>query len=357
MGGNDAEGNKQIPSGSHAGAITKLTLTRFTAANLAAVLLTCLLAAPTVAEVQQPGRVWRVGIMSTSPRPAASPFLQELRNLGYIEGQNVIVEWRHTAGSIERRSREAPALMAWKPDVVVSITASDGQILHESDPSVPIVLRGVGVDLVRMGVVASLARPGGNITGIQILQDDTAPKRLLILKELLPHLQRVAVLHASSAISPAVASHNARLFDLLDATARTLSVRVHRYSVAPDDDLDHIFAEMNRDADAVMLDTTPYIWARRPQLAGLIRRYRLPIMYDTSDWLERSGLVSYGPNLVALWQRAAHFVDRILKGGKPADMPIEQPRNFELIINARTAKNLDLKIPQHLLLLADRIIE
>jgi len=330
---------------------------KFAVAKLAAVLFVGLLAAPTVAEAQQTGRVWRIGLMTTSPRPPSSGFLDELRSLGYIEGQNLIVDWRHTAGSIERRSREARSLMAWKPDVVVGITASDGQTLHDSDPGVPIVLASAGVDLVRAGIVASLARPGGSITGIQILQQDTAPKRLLILKELMPHLQRVAVLHASSSISTAVANHNTRLFELLDVTARTLVVGVRGFPAAPGDDLDRIFAEMKRNADVLMIDTTPQIWGRRSELSELIRRYRMPVMYDSSDWLEDSGLVSYGPNIGAVWQRAAHFVDRILKGGKPADIPIEQPRNFELIINARTAKALDLKIPQHMLLLADRIIE
>jgi putative ABC transport system substrate-binding protein len=169
--------------------------------GLAVVLALSLALASLAAEAQGTGRIWRVGVLATTPRPVpANPapvytaFLQELRNLGYVEGQNVIIEWRHTEGNPERRRREALTLMAWKPDVVVGRNASDAETLREADASVPIVLAASG-DLVDVGIVDSLARPGGNITGSTTLQSDTAPKRLQILKELIPGLQRVALLH------------------------------------------------------------------------------------------------------------------------------------------------------------------
>jgi putative ABC transport system substrate-binding protein len=320
-----------------------------------------ILAAPLAAEAQGTGRIWRVGVLATAPRPVpANPgpytaFLQELRNLGYVEGQNVIIEWRHTEGLPERRRPEALTLMAWKPDVVVGRNAGDAETLREADASVPIVLAASG-DLVDVGIGDSLARPGGNITGSQILQSDTAPKRLQILKELIPGLQRVALLHEAPS-SRVGEKFYTKLRAELDTASLVLSLRVRPFTFTPGDNLDRVFAAIKRDSDAVIVSGSAFVVAQRARLAELAARYRLPTMHDFRSEVEAGGLVSYGPDLAALWRQAAHYVDRILKGAKPGDLPIQQPTKFELVINLKTAKALGLTIPPSVLGRADQVIE
>lgn len=339
---------------------------RFTVVTLLVSFVAGLLCAPPAARAQGAEKTWRLGVLATLPRPAdANPddsynaFLQELRSLGYIEGKNVVIEWRATGGSTERRRLEVSALVAWKPDVIVAVTAIDAETIRNEDGNVAVVLAGAGNDLVAAGIVKSLARPGGNTTGIQMLQAETAPKRLQILKELVPGLQNVAILRGLPATpTPAAQQHVNMLRAELEGASRELSVRLRDTPVAPGDDLDRVFAGLQHDADAVILDTNPYLTGlgiRR--LVDLAIHHGLPTMYDFAQWVEAGGLVSYGPNLRSNWRRTAHFVDRIFKGERPAAMPVEQPGNFQLIINLKTAKALNLRIPRHLLLFADRVIE
>lgn len=325
-------------------------------------LVLALISASVAAQPPEPARLSRIGVLTTFPRPVVdapedsySAFLQALRDLGYVEGRNVVIEWRHTGGKTERRRSEAIALMAWKPDVVVTIVPSYAEVLRELDARVPIVLI-AGGDFVAGRLVTSLSRPGGNITGLQMLIGHVAPKRLQILKEIMPNLECVALLRGSS-VSPLVEEGYRRLFADLDSASPTLSLRVRDVPIAPGDDLERVVSQLKKECDAVMVESSPVTTAQIDPLIALALRYRLPTVHDTGYWARSGGLVSYGPNLPALWQRAARFVDRILKGEKPANMPVEQPRNFELIINLRTAKLLKIEIPKHVLLLADRVIE
>jgi len=312
-------------------------------------------------EAQQPAKVSRIGVLVTLPRPApASPhpynaFLQELRNLGYVEGQNVIIEWRHTEGNPERRRREAATLVTWKPDVVFTPGAADTRALHEVDASIPIVAAAEG-DFVVSGLADNLARPGGNVTGLQTFSIDLAAKRLEILKELMPRVQRVAVLQETPRTETARLALTTRL-DALDTAAKRLSVRVGRFEVASEHAVDRVFADIKRNSDAVMVVASQFTVAHRPRITQLAIRHRLPSMHDYSVFVEAGGLASYGPKFPDLYRRAAQFVDRILKGAKPADLPIEQPTKFELVINLKTAKALGLTIPQSVLLRADQVIE
>ena len=316
---------------------------------------------PLVAGAQQAGKVWRIGVLVSLPRPVpVSPhpynaFLQELRNLGYVEGRNVTIEWRHTEGNPERRRREAATLVAWKPDVVLTPGAADARALHEVDASIPIVVA-AEADLVVAGLADNLARPGGNVTGLQTFSIDLGPKRLEILKELMPRLQRVAVLQETPSTETARLALSAR-FDALDTAAKRLSVRVGRFEVASEQDVDRIFADIKRGSDAVMVVASNFTVAHRPRMTELAIRHRLPTMHDYGLFVEAGGLASYGPKFPDLYRRAAQFVDRILKGAKPADLPVEQPTKFELVINMRTAKALGLTIPPTLLLRADQVIE
>lgn len=333
---------------------------KFAAVKLVAGLTFGLFATLLTADAQ-PGRVWRIGVLVSLPRPVpASPhpynaFLQELRNLGYVEGQNVTIEWRHTEGNPERRRREAATLVAWKPDVVLTPGAAEARALHEVDASIPIVVAAEG-DFVEAGLADNLARPRGNVTGLQTLSRDLAPKRLEILKELMPRLQRVAVLHETPRTETA-SFLLATLFAAVDTAARRLSVRVGRFEVASEHDLDRVFADIKRDSEAAIILASPFMVVHRPRMTQLAIRHRLPTMHTYRSFVEAGGLASYGAKWPDLYRRAAQFVDRILKGAKPADIPVEQPTTFELVFNMKTAKALDLTIPRSLLLRADQVIE
>ena len=234
-----------------------------------------------------------VGVLVTSPRPvpasshAYNSFLNELRNLGYVEGQNVIIEWRNYEGSRERRRHEAAQLVAWKPDVVFTNNGTSALALQEVDASIPIVVA-AGGDLVSIGLTDSLARPRGNVTGLQVLQIELAPKRLQILKELMPRLQRVALLHQTPSRAEEIGS-SAQLFTALDTAAQTLSVRIHRFTAASDDEFDRVFANMKRDAEAVMVFSNPFMAVQRRRLAELAAHHRLPTMHDSSSYVEAGG--------------------------------------------------------------------
>jgi putative ABC transport system substrate-binding protein len=246
-------------------------------------------------------------------------------------------------------------LVTWKPDVVLTPGAADTSALHEVDASIPIVAAAEG-DFVVSGLADNLARPGGNVTGLQTFSIDLAAKRLEILKELMPRVQRVAVLQETPRTETARLALTTRL-DALDTAAKRLSVRIGRFEVASEHDVDRVFTDIKRNSGAVMVVASQFTVAHRPRITQLAIRHRLPSMHDYSVFVEAGGLASYGPKFSDLYRRAAQFVDRILKGAKPADLPIEQPTKFELVINLKTAKALGLTIPQSILLRADQVIE
>lgn len=323
-------------------------------------LFLALLAMASVADAQPTAKTWRLGMLTVNPRPmnVNSPiyvaFFQEMRSLGYREGENLVIEWRHTAAQPERARREAAALVAWKPDVIFTVSGTNAIALRDASTSVPIVV-GVGGDLVGMGLAATLARPGGNVTGSQLLSPDLAAKRLELLKELLPQLRRVAMLHATTQVDHLFYD---RIYADLQSAAAAAGVTLLRITVKSGADAERAFGEMAAGkVDAVLVMASPLITANRERILAAASHRRIPAMYEIGDEAENGGLIAYGPKLEEMFRRGAHYVDRVLKGARPAELPIQQPIQFELVINRRTATGLGLRIPASMLLRADRVVE
>jgi putative ABC transport system substrate-binding protein len=319
-------------------------------------------AAPLVGEAQQSGKVWRVGVMTLGQRPEPmsshhyNAFLHELRDLGYREGYNLVIDWRHTDGQQDRIRREAASLVQWKPDVVLAGNGGDAWALLAESTSVPIVVA-AGGDLVATGLASSLARPGGNVTGLQILSLESTGKRLQLIRELVPRLDCLALLTPVVA-RPETARHFDGISADLETMARPLSVKILRFTPASTDDLDRTFADVKmRGAQALIVPASPFAIANAQRLAELAVRHRLPDVHELALHVQAGGLISYGYKSADLFRRSARYVDRILKGARPAELPIEQPTQFELAINLKTAKALGLTIPQSLLLRADQVIQ
>ena len=314
----------------------------------------------TLAQAQPAAKTWRLGMLTVNPRPlnVANPiyvaFFQELRSLGYREGENLVIEWRHTDGQADRPRREATALVAWKPDVIFTVSGTNAMALRNATASVPIIV-GVGGDLLGMRLAATLARPGGNVTGQQLLSPDLGAKRLELLKELVPKLQRVAMLHAPTQVEPLFYE---RIFADLQSAAPAARVTLSRIIMKSGADAERAFGEMAAGKiDAVLVMTSPLVTANRARILAAAAHWRIPAMYEVAGEVEDGGLIAYGPKLEEMFRRAAHYVDRIFKGARPAEMPIEQPTQFELVINRKTAAALGLTIPASLLLRADRVFE
>jgi putative ABC transport system substrate-binding protein len=320
---------------------------------------TGIVAAPLLGEAQQVARVWRIGMLVNAPRSAWSAhqtFVDELNQLGYREGQNILIEWRHTAGLRERRGQEAANLLQWRPDVIVTVSGADAIAVRATSTTVPIVVALAG-DLVGMGLATSLARPGGSVTGFQMLSPDMAGKRLELLRELLPNLERLALLYQAPGFEAARA-HWDHVFADVDAGARRLSIKVLRFPVATADEFEPVFADMRREkVQAALAPASTLFGAHPDRLAELALRYRLPVMYETRSSVAAGSLISYGMRVPDGFRAAARYVDKILKGAKPSELPIEQPMQFEMVINLKTAKALQLTIPQSLLLRADEVIQ
>src|SRR5688572_22980633 len=281
-------------------------------------------------------------------------FFQELRSLGYREGENLVIEWRHTQGDLDRPRQEAAALMAWKPDVIFTISGTNAIALRNASTTVPIVV-GVGGDLVGMRLAASLSRPGGNVTGLQLLTPDLTLKRLQLLRELVPALRRVALLQAVAQVDHGFYD---RIFADLQSAARVVGVAVVRHTVKSPTEVDYAFGEMARGkVDAVLVLASPFITANRQRVLAAAAQRRIPAMYEIPSDAEDGGLIAYGPKLEEMFRRGALYVDRILRGARPAEMPIEQPTQFELVINQRSAAALGLTIPSSILARADRVID
>jgi putative ABC transport system substrate-binding protein len=314
-----------------------------------------LLALGVAAEAQQPARIPRVGILAGASASNVSPrveaFRQRLRELGYVEEKNIVIEYRYAEGKRERLPDLAAELVRLKVDVIVAFSPAAILAAKKASPAIPIVFASVG-DPVGDGLVSSLARPGGNITGLSAMSPDLDGKRLELLKEAFPKVARVAFLWPSGGTRG-----NLTLTDM-EAAANTLGLKVLSLPVRGLDDFESAFARAKRDG-AQALITTPnsLIITQQRQLLDFAAKNRLPAMYPTSEFVEAGGLMSYAPNHADLWRRAATYVDNILKGAKPADLPVEQPTKFELVINLKTAKALDLTIPQSVLYRADKVIK
>ncbi len=324
---------------------------------LATAVLLFLVAVPlTPVAAQPPEKVPRVGVLHPRTRSDASPqtdaFLQGLRELGWVEGKTVVVEYRWAEGRSDRLPDLVADLVRLKVDVILAGSTAVAVTAKNATGTIPIVMA-TGGDPVGLGLVASLARPGANITGLSFsVEMETAGKGLELLKETVPHLRRVAVLS-----NPANPAHGLAIRHLKVA-ARSLSVQLQLLEARGPSEFDSAFAAMARErAQVLFVVLDPFFGIHRAQLRVLAARSRLPAMYGSREYPEDGGLMSYGPDYRESFRRAATYVDKILKGAKPADLPIEQPSRFELVINMKTAKALGLTIPQSLLLRADQVIE
>ncbi len=319
------------------------------------ILTLALIAAPPAAEAQAPAKVPRIGFLtSSSPTDLAGrleAFRQGLRELGYVEGQTIAIEYRFGEGRPERLPALAAELVRLEVDVIVTGAPPAPEAARQATSTIPIVFA-VTSDPVAEGLVASLARPGGNITGLATMAPELVGKQLELLKEVAPKVSRVAVLQ-----NPSHHGHPAMLRQA-EGAARALGVQLHILQARTPPEIEAAFAAMRRQrAGGVLVLPDTLFLAQRTQIAALAAKSRLPAVYTLREHAEAGGLMAYGANSFLMYRRAATYVDKILKGAKPADLPVEQPTRFELVINMKTAKALGLKIPQSILIRADQAIQ
>ena len=317
-----------------------------------------LLAVAVIAQAQQPKKVSRLGYLSpvnpaTDSRRAEGIRLA-LRELGYIEGQNIAIEYRYAEGKHDRLPGLATELVRLKVDIIVVAGGTAAvQATMNATKTIPIVMVGGGADPVRAGLVESLARPGGNVTGLTILTRQLGGKRLELLKEAIPKLARVAVLY-----DPTVPSGALELKELLPADARALKLTIQPWEIRAVDDFEKVFAALNKQPpDGLYADPGGVMRPNQKRIAGFALKSRLPSVSSSEVFVDAGGLMSYAADLADRYRRVAIYVDRILKGAKPADLPVEQPTKFELVINLKTAKEIGVTIPQKVLARADRVIK
>ena len=313
-----------------------------------------LLTAPLAAEAQQAGKVYRVGFLWDSPAAfldAIEAFRQGLRDLGYVEGRNLTIEYRWAEGKPERMRQLAEELVGLKVDVIIAPSSIYTGAAKRATSTIPIIFMS-HADPIGSGHVASLARPGGNITGLSLMMTETNVKGLELLKEAVPGLARVAVVW-----DPATPSHGPGL-KAVEVAGPALGLRIHPVAVRSATEFDSAFSAIVREhADGVLVLSTPLYIAGANRLAELALTHKLPSLFGPKHHVAAGGLMSYSPDRADLWRRGAVFVDKILKGARPADLPVQQPTKFELVINLKTAKALGLTIPQSLLQRADEVIQ
>ena len=307
------------------------------------------------AQAQQPKKVPRIGFLSSASPAALSArteaFRQALRELGYVEGKGIVIEYRYAEGKLDRLSKLAAELVRLKVDVIVTAGPTVTRAVKEATVTIPIVMA-VDTDPVGNGFVASLARPGGNITGLSTLSPEISGKQLELLKEIVPKLSRLAVLGNSN--EPA----NPQSLREIELAAGAFGVKLQYLDVPGPKDIETAFRSATKGrAEAVLTLPSAVLNFQRNQIADLAVKSQLPAMYYTPEWVEDGGLMSYGVSFTDLFRRAATYVDKILKGAKPADLPVEQPKKFEFIINLKTAKQIGLTIPPNVLARADKVIK
>jgi putative ABC transport system substrate-binding protein len=304
---------------------------------------------------QQPEKIPRIGFLTGDSLSNISErreaFRQGLREHGYTEGKNIAIEWRSTEGKADRRPALAAELVRLRLDLIVAVGSGDIRAVKEVTAAIPIVMI-QGGDAVGSGFVASLARPGGNITGLATLRPELSGKRLELLKEIIPKLSRVAVL-----ASPTDQDY-ANIQKELDRAAGALGVQLQYLPVREAKDIETAFRQARKgQADGVLFRVAgPHVTSQRSQIAAFAVKNRLPVIYERAAEAETGGLMSYGVNNSEMYRRAAMYVDRILKGAKPAELPVEQPTKFELVINLKAAKQIGVTLPQNVLARADKVI-
>ena len=308
-----------------------------------------ILVAPLAAEAQQGAKLPRIGIMEYSA--SWEPFLQGLRDLGYTEGHTIAIEYRHAEGKPDRLAEVARQLVRLQVDVIMTWGTPATRAAQQATQTIPIVMLGVAEPL-STGLVASLARPGANITGLTTIAAELGAKRLQLLLEVVPKISRVAFLWNPA--NPGNAAH----FKNVQAAAQRLGVALLSVEVRSPDAFEEAFAAMMRERpEAFMLTAEPMHQLHAGWIIGFVAKSGLPAMYAVKENVVGGGLMSYGPSLPNEFRRAASYVDKILKGAKPADLPVEQSMKFELVINLKTARELGLTIPPHILFQADEVIK
>jgi putative ABC transport system substrate-binding protein len=301
-------------------------------------------------DAQQPQKLSRIGFLGSAPAYFIDAFRGQLRDLGWIEGQNIVVEYRSDEGRVDLLPNLAADLVRLKVDVIVGTTTDQALAAQKATRTIPIVFAGTS-DPVGSGLVASLARPGGNITGIRLLSAELGGKRLEILKETIPKLSQVAVLWRRLG-----AGQKPQMKEI-EGAARSLSVQIQPVGVEGPNDIENGFSALNRKpAGALIVLSSPWFSNYRARIVELAESHRLPAIYPGNEFADAGGLMSYGANRSEQYRRAAIYVDKILKGTKPADLPVERPMKFEFVINLKAAKQISLTIPPNVLVRADKVI-
>lgn len=304
---------------------------------------------------QQPKSLPLVGVLvagsPSSMETRIKAFQQKLRELGYMEGQNIVVEYHYASGNSDRITALTDDLVRSKADVIVTWAIPVTQVVKDATTTIPVVMAGGG-NPVDAGLVTSLAKPGGNITGLATIQNELTGKRLELLKETFPKISRVAVVLNPEGQVPSQG------YEQLKSLAQSLKVNIESFNVRNPNDIDKAFeAIAKRRADGLLLESDPVFNTNRANVIKLAAKNRLPAIYPERRWVEDGGMMGYGTDLIEVARRAATFVDKILKGRKPADLPVEQPTKFELVINLKTAKQIGVTIPQSVLYRADKVIK
>jgi putative ABC transport system substrate-binding protein len=330
---------------------TKGTTMWYSAVGSIVALILSLLAVPRAAAAPPAGKMWRIGYLIAGFGKVDEAFRHGLRDLGYIEGQNITIEYRHADNQRDRLPALAAELVRLPVDILVTAGENAARAAQQATRTIPIVLA-AGEDPVELGLVASLARPGGNLTGLSLMSLELEGKRLELLQEAVPTASRVGVLFnpASTGVVPR--------WRETERVAQSLGVQLHPLEVRSPDELERAVAvAASAGVGALIVWRNFLIDTHRARILQLATQYRLPVMAELHEYVDDGGLMFYGPSLPDLYRRAATYVDKILQGAAPADLPVEQPMKFELVLNLKTAKALGLTIPPHLLVLADEVIQ
>jgi len=311
------------------------------------------------AQAQQAKKVFRIGVLSPGPStdkhgPGLEAFRQKLRELGWVEGEDIAIEYRWAEGNEDRLPALAAELVGMNIDVVVATSALGARAAQQLTKTTPIVASATS-DPVGTGLVKSLGQPGGNLTGLSTMGPELGGKRLELLKEITPRISRVAVLAQLQNVNPSLQETSIKE---IEAVARSLSMQLQILNVKTPNEIENAFSLMAKvKADALMVLTQAMFVLNRTRIVELAAKHRLPTMYPRSEFVLAGGLISYGPDRREYFSRAAYLVDKILRGAKPAELPVEQPIKAELVINLKTAKELGLIIPSNVLMWADKVIK
>jgi putative ABC transport system substrate-binding protein len=309
------------------------------------------------AQAQQPTKVPRIGYLSNTNAASESARAEgirlALRERGYVEGQSITTEYRHAEGKRDRYPELLAELVHLKVDIIITTGIPPTRAAKNATKTIPIVMTGGGGDPVEAGLIESLARPGGNVTGVTNLSTELGGKRLELLKEVVPKVARIAVFY-----EPTTPGSAFEVKEVLPVAARALGIVIQHWEARTADDFDRDFAATGKQSpDGLYVLPSPLMLANQKRTVGFALKSRLPSMYDRREFVDVGGLMSYGADIAESYRRVAYFVDKILKGVKPADLPVEQPKKFELIINLKAAKQLGVTIPPNVLARADRVIK